>query len=465
MSALKAVSLFSNCGAGDVGYRAAGFRFEVLAELDPDRLKVAQLNHPRSTGVVGDLRATLPEVLGAWSRRNGGERPALLAACPPCQGMSTARSGRGKEHDADAGSRDPRNLLVQVVADAARELRPRVLVLENVVAFLTRKVHHPETREPVSAAVLLLDELRSDYECFPFVTNLADYGVPQTRKRCFLTFVRRGEPALDLLNQRQSVPYPQATHAETPVTIRAALHAFRLPPLDAAPHGRSQAPGQPMHAVPVWSRERYRMVEAIPPNSGATAWQTNSCSRCGPTDADADDATCSECGAALLRPVVEEGGTLRLVSGFRRSSYARMHPDEPAATITTASGRIGSDNTLHPWENRVLSILECQLLQTIPAAFRWGDALQAKGHTNVRQMIGEAVPPLFTRQHGRILSSLLAGRRPHHLAAVSDARVMAAARLVARARTQPASTVDSSFTEPDARSCRREAVPLTKKRR
>lgn len=35
MSKLRAVSLFSNCGAGDVGYRDAGFRFDVMAELDP----------------------------------------------------------------------------------------------------------------------------------------------------------------------------------------------------------------------------------------------------------------------------------------------------------------------------------------------------------------------------------------------------------------------------------------------
>ena len=29
-----AVSLFSNCGAGDLGFAAAGFRFRVMAELD-----------------------------------------------------------------------------------------------------------------------------------------------------------------------------------------------------------------------------------------------------------------------------------------------------------------------------------------------------------------------------------------------------------------------------------------------
>ena len=34
-----AVSLFSNCGAGDVGYRQSGFQFDMMAELDPRRLE------------------------------------------------------------------------------------------------------------------------------------------------------------------------------------------------------------------------------------------------------------------------------------------------------------------------------------------------------------------------------------------------------------------------------------------
>ncbi len=51
MSKLRAVSLFSNCGAGGVGYRNAGFRFDVMAELDPKRLDVCLLNHPGAEGV------------------------------------------------------------------------------------------------------------------------------------------------------------------------------------------------------------------------------------------------------------------------------------------------------------------------------------------------------------------------------------------------------------------------------
>ena len=83
-----------------------------------------------------------------------------------------------------------------------------------------------------------------------------------------------------------------------------------------------------------------------------------------------------------------------------------MDPTRPAATITTASGNMGSDRTIHPWENRVLSPAECAHLQTIPADFDWGDAIESWGVSRVRQMIGEAVPPRFTALHGRVLMSL-----------------------------------------------------------
>ena len=187
---LPAVSLFTNCGAGDIGYARAGFRFQVLGELRRTRLDVASLNHPEATAIPGDLRDTWPDVVKAYRDRMGDVRPALLAACPPCQGMSTAQSRRGLGADADAGSRDARNLLVEVIASVAHDLAPRCIVVENVVAFLTRKVRHPDDGQPISAARLLIDRLRADYHPFAMRSDLADFGVPQTRRRAFLVLLR-----------------------------------------------------------------------------------------------------------------------------------------------------------------------------------------------------------------------------------------------------------------------------------
>ena len=408
-----AVSLFSNCGAGDLGFAAAGFRFRVMAELEPSRLDVALRNHAGAAGVPGDLTKTWREVVDRWRATRPDAAPSLLAACPPCQGMSTARSGRGAEDDPDAdGSRDSRNLLVLPIARIAGELAPTFVVVENVAAFFRRVVRDPESGEGISAARLLVRLLAAEYEAHPFLTDLADFGVPQTRKRAFLTFVRRSSSVSDRLRAR--APYPVPTHAAdhggAPTTLRSALAAFGLAPLDAAAPKTAKDPKHPLHFVPVWPDRQHRMVAAIPSGSGASAWQNTDCTVCGPVDADPETVECLECGKPLLRPVVTKNGRPRLVRGFRRASYRRLDPGRPAATVTTVSGRIGGSRTIHPFQNRVLSPIECALLQTIPPDFDWGDALKERGVTELRAMIGEAVPPRFTKQHGYVLKTLLTGR-------------------------------------------------------
>ena len=435
-SSERAVSLFSNCGAGDVGYAKAGFSYRVMAEIEQRRLAVALANHKDACGVPGDLRFTWREVIASFRSDAGPERPALLSACPPCQGMSTARGGRGREEDAEAGSRDGRNLLVEVIAQVANRLRPRIVVVENVAAFLSRLVLDPRNDEPISAAVLLRDLLDPHYECYPFLTDLADYGVPQRRVRAFMTFIRSDEPAVAALAQSGCVPYPMPTASAEDgnwTSLEDALSQLGAKPLDAKSEDAARDPAQPMHTVPVWgSNHQYRMVAAIPPSSGGRAWDTAVCEARCDSPVGADDAVCTTCGNPLLRPVVcESDGSYRLVRGFRRSSYSRMRPDAPAPTITTASGHVGSDNTIHPVENRVLSPLECAHLQTIPDDFDWGTALDDWGPTAVRAMIGEAVPPRFTEMHGRVLAALLDGRT-EGLTSANDRRVAKATQRMQR---------------------------------
>ncbi|MGP5868174.1 DNA cytosine methyltransferase [Pseudomonas aeruginosa] len=432
MSKLRAVSLFSNCGAGDIGYRDAGFCFDVMAELDPRRLEVCLLNHPGAEGVVGDLRSTWKTVIKKYQVLAGQERPALLCACPPCQGMSSARSGKGSHDDAEAGSKDERNLLVTIVAKVALKLMPSLIVVENVPAFLTRKVHHPKDKKPVSAANYLISSLAKHYVAFPMVTDLCDFGVPQSRSRAFLTFVRKDLPGLKELLQLSRAPFPRATHAidvgtGRPITLAEALDSFGLPALDAATKELASAEEYGgFHSVPVWDERTYAMVSAIPSGSGRSAWENEACAQCGPVAVSPESVLCPICNAPLLRPIVKDSdGSYRLVRGFK-SSYRRMRIDKPAATVTTASGHVGSDNTIHPTQTRLLSPLECSLLQTFPLDFKWGEALAKFGHTNVREMIGEAVPPAFTKMHGQILHGILTRKWERAPITLSDERCIKA---------------------------------------
>ena len=428
---MKAVSLFSNCGAGDAGFAKAGFQFRVVSELVDKRLEIAELNHPNAVGVAGDLRTTWPEVVDSFREAHGSEPPVLLSGCPPCQGMSSARSGRGKESDPDAGSRDGRNLLVLPIAEVAKELRPLFVVVENVPAFLRRKVWDPSTLAPRSAAKILCDRLEDDYRVFVAVVDLCEYGVPQHRSRAFLTLVRKDSRADAVLRRSGSAPFPAPTHGGSGlpefITIEKALQESGLPGLDAGTAESARSDKHPMHRVPVWLDRRYEMVAAIPPGSSASAWDTNQCRECGKEGIEPSEASCPGCGTPLLRPVLRNtDGSWRLIKGFKSSSYRRMDPDRPAATVTTASGHVGSDRTIHPRENRVLSPAECAVLQTFPKSFKWGDSMDSWGHTRVREMIGEAVPPRFTKLHGTVLATLVDGHEPKDALRQEDWRCKAA---------------------------------------
>ena len=392
---MNAVSLFSNCGAGDIGFAAAGFEFQVISELVEKRLDVAMLNHPDAVPVPGDLRLTWPNVVDAFRESHGSKRPVVLSGCPPCQGMSSARGERGKEDDPDVSARDERNLLGLPIAHATSELKPTFVVVENVAAFLRRKVWDPEGGAPISAARILCDRLEADYRVFGALVDLCEFGVPQTRLRAFLAFVRKGSAALEALEESGRAPFPAPTHGAARelsevVTLGDALKASRFPPLDAASPETATSENDDLHRVPVWRDRRYEMVAAIRAGSGGSAWDTDDCRRCDETAIVSTAATCPVCEEPLLRPITKDrDGSWRLVRGFRNSSYRRMDPGRPAATITTASGHIGSDRNIHP---------------------------------KVRQMIGEAVPPRFTKLHGRVLAALAEGRETPPTLSQDDVR-------------------------------------------
>ncbi len=112
---LRAVSLFSNCGAGDLGFAGAGFRFDVMGELDPRRLSIALLNHPGAHKAVAGGQRGVPtrRVLDAYIRKAGDQPPALfggLSAMPRPQlrtecPRARARPRRGKPRSAEPSRR------------------------------------------------------------------------------------------------------------------------------------------------------------------------------------------------------------------------------------------------------------------------------------------------------------------------------------------------------------------------
>lgn len=410
------VSLFSGAGLSDIGYELAGFSIAMQAESERDRASFLERNFPKAVRVVGDIRNTWRTIIEEY-RKNRLGRPSLLSATPPCQGMSSSNPSRGKVSNPQDGTRAHRNLLVLSIVPIVDALNPRMVVAENVPQFLLRSVTLPQS-DKAQRIVTVLEQRLPAYRLFAGIVQMADYGIPQLRRRCIVILIKKDEPCIQWLDENEKLPWPAATHSGNSanglqpwISLSEWIKSMEYPPLNAKAIELASNPQDPLHNVPVYCGNRYYWIADIPTHSGASAYANFRCRSCGYEPVAGGLAYCPACGSVLInRPhVMDASGKVRLIKGFK-SSYRRMHPHRPAPTITTASSHLGSDYKIHPWENRVLSIRECADLQTVPRFYDWQWAIDNHRMYLVRQVIGEAIPPWFTFLHGQVLHGLLDGR-------------------------------------------------------
>lgn len=399
----RAASLFSGAGLSDIGYVRAGYAFTAHAELEAHRSALGAANITGSKWVTGDIRHHKDEFLDAVGRK----RLDLLTATPPCQGLSSSNPTRGRRRTPDEAKNRSRNMLLLEVIPCVKSLTPRVFVAENVRQVLTLAIDGEASVVSALAAEL------PDYKVFHTVINVADYGIPQARLRAVIVGVHRDEPWLAALEAAGASPWPRRTHSADKavghgwINVGCWFDLMKYPPLDAG--SVTAAIGEhPLHRVPVYDSDRYFQVASIPPDSGRSAYENDCCPSCGFLPVPVGRAYCTRCRRAMRnRPYVARGG-FRLIRGFH-SSYRRMRPDQPAPPVMTSSGRVGSDYKIHPWEHRVLSILECADLQTVPRTYDWSYAIDTNRYGLIREVVGEALPPYFTFLHGQLLLRLIGG--------------------------------------------------------
>ena len=95
------------------------------------------------------------------------------------------------------------------------------------------------------------------------------------------------------------------------------------------------------------------------------------------------------------------------------TKYSRCFWNKTAPCVLTRNDTISGFSTIHPKDDRVFSIRELMLMQTIPDTFRWVDksldelnslSLEDKkqilkdNEINIRQCIGESVPTIIFNQ-------------------------------------------------------------------
>ena len=403
------LSLFSSAGIGELGLKASGFDILLSNELLKERCALYRENYPETEMINGDIWEKKDHVIQTWKEKNVGA-PFLIYATPPCQGMSF--NGIGKlMAEVRAGRRpkeDPRNRLIIPTISIIKELKPSWVLLENVPTMLNTIIR-TENDEYINIVDYILRELSDEYTGKAEVVNCADYGIPQTRTR-LITILTRTKQGKNYFNKHCSF-LPKRTcaeKAESPLkpwkTLKDAIG--NLPKLSAQ-KGKNQDAKIPWHVVPIMKDEKFWWISNTPINETA---YNNQCCECGYTGNPRHGMCfnegihqsrkdtpiyCEKCGALLPRPsmIDKVTGKRRLIKGFD-SAYRRMSWDTPAPTLTQNFQFEASDKKVHPEQDRVLSIYEAMILQTISSYPYWF-IIDGKEISRAMccEIIGESVPP------------------------------------------------------------------------
>ncbi|MEH1996573.1 DNA cytosine methyltransferase [Nostoc sp.] len=171
-----AVVLFAGGGGIEAGMVQAGIRPVIAVEFDPtkpDLSRAIAKTHHRNFREYGCkvVQLTVQEVarLGFLSFPR---HPDYLHASPVCANASlahTAKAGIGIETADDLTA-------AIAVAEAIRQLQPRVFTLENV----------PRYQNSQSFAIILNALEQEGYSVDYSVVNMANFGLPQARRRLVL---------------------------------------------------------------------------------------------------------------------------------------------------------------------------------------------------------------------------------------------------------------------------------------
>ena len=328
----------------------------------------------------------------------------LVSGGPPCQGFST--NGR---RDPD----DPRSLMVSAYLNVVEQVRPRLVLLENVPGFVSMQDAGGSTYAKVVRR--RLGEL--GYEVWDDVFLASDWGVPQTRPRYICVAATSGSlpgihPFERLRTERRGFLEARGLWPG-PTTARDALSDFELnggtPALD-----------------PDWGPQGFTAVQRRVVGD-ASAYQRLMRYGSGEQPTDRRIARHSPAIVARLHRILatcRRGVSLRPDDrerlGMGKRCITPLDGQAPAPTVTTLP-----DDFVHYSDARTMSVREHARLQSFPDWFSFRGPYTSGG-TRRRiacpryTQVGNAVPPLLAEGIGETLLGLLADQKLPQSANVAE---------------------------------------------
>ncbi|HJQ32938.1 MAG TPA: DNA cytosine methyltransferase [Pyrinomonadaceae bacterium] len=369
---LTFADVFSGCGGFSHGfYKTPGFSGLLAVDNWAIAGEVYTINHPRVPFQPADLfnRSELLEV----AAKLRGKCDILLGG-PPCQSFSTL----GKRKD-----NDKRSSLVEAFVQLCTEVKPKLIVMENVRG-ITSKKHESGLSFPELVKQGLNTDGPATYEVADVLINTLDYDLAQTRTRYFIFAVRKDiqNGSGILSNIISSITRQKKKSNKTLKDVIGDL-----------PHIESGEGAEEM-SVKVGTRTKViynhramkhsdRLINRfkyVPPGGGLLNVPRRLLTN-------------------HLKKVLDgEYGN----GGLIKNIYGRMEWDKPSGTVVAGIDKITCGRFVHPTAHRLLTPRECARIQSFPDSFRFHGSL-----VNQYYLVGNAVPPTISGVIAKAISEVL----------------------------------------------------------
>lgn len=342
MNKIKAISVFSSAGIGELLLKNTNVEVVAANELLPKRAECYSHFYPNTDMYCGDI--TLDETqdyMVSAAQKSGAK---MLIATPPCQGLSTLGKNKKQIHY----EKDKRNYLILSALNIIDRCDFDYVLIENVPTFL--EMYFPYENDYFKLEEILNKKYSSKYKIEARVLNAKDYGICQSRPRAIIKMYKP--------DKKWSWP-----SEEQEITLREAIGY--LPSLESG-----ESSDIPWHFAKKHNERAVLALKHTPTGKSAIANE-------------------------VYYPKKEDGTRIK---GFH-NTFKRMDWDQPCPTRTTFSGSMSSHNNVHPGrllpdgtysDARVLTLLETFIVSSIPEDI---DFPRDSTDTFIRTVIGESIPP------------------------------------------------------------------------
>ncbi|MFA6096034.1 MAG: DNA cytosine methyltransferase [Candidatus Paceibacterota bacterium] len=339
---IRAVDFFCSGGGMTNGLIQAGI--DVIAGIDNDSSckETYEKNNPNSQFITADVFALKEIDLAKRLGLKKNDDEIVFIGCSPCQYWSIIQHDKTK-------SQKSKNLLIEFKR-FVDYFNPGYVLVENVPGILRKKDQ--------SGLNNFVSNLKDrGYKVHFEIVNMSDYGIPQARKRFSLVASR--------VIDKEIFPEYSINKKRTVADVLGEKNGFQK--VKAGFRDDTEF----NHSVAGLTSKNLLRLKKTAKNGGSWLdW--------------AHDKN-------LKRKKYKGNGFI--------DNYGRMSWDKPAPTITTKFLSISNGRFAHPEENRAISIREGATLQTFPKDY----VFYAKNMSDIARMIGNAVPPEFARQLGKII--------------------------------------------------------------